>query len=249
MISRDSLETKLTPAAKQVLHELITEYREHLLFNAAESAERLGELREISVHDIIAGTSNNYKQMFNTRQTIYDRIIKIYYVLGQALSMSALSIFIYLRLVQGYEGIPPTLLAMICVGLAMSLITYILRLKRKARSASVLLNRSNTVSEENKDEMFVTLWRDLEVALQRKAAIYLGESVASNSISTVINELTESELLSEKDRVLLIQILKMRNLIAHGSANLGSMDREAINELARSGRRLLERILNTILNM
>ena len=51
------LEGKLTAAARQALDGLVTEYREQVLTLAAQSAARLGEVQEISVHDIVEGHS------------------------------------------------------------------------------------------------------------------------------------------------------------------------------------------------
>jgi hypothetical protein len=233
---RAQLDSKLTPAAKQALEELVHDYHEQLLIGAAESAERFGELREISVHDIMAGMGRQQSRLFGTTGNQVERMLR-WNMLGVVVGggMAAVSLVLM-------RTSPNAILVWQMGGvlIAMSAGSYAMLLIMKLRRTPLMLRGRRQEFDQEGDISSLALWRDLEIAIRRAAAVQLGESGAAGSISKLLEQLGRTDLLAPQDQDALKRLLALRNAIAHGRPV--ELDRASVRDTLRQGARLLERL-------
>jgi len=240
MPNRQELDTKLTPAARQALDELVADYRDQLLFGAADSASRLGELREISVHDIMAGLNRQQDRVFGRTGSSIERILRLYVVGGFVLGVTGLVAFAAREILIG-RGFQEQIFVLAALGgLLLSAMSYFLLWTRKSRGTAYLLRRQSSEFGPGDYASYLTLWRDIELALRRAAAVRLGESAASAPISGLLETLGREQVLSSDDQLRLRRLLTLRNSIAHGGP--GTETEGEIANAARDAERMLGRI-------
>lgn len=240
MSKRQELDTKLTPAAKQALDELVADYRDQLLLGAADSASRLGELREISVHDIMAGLNRQQDRVFGRTGTRIERILRLYVVGGFLLGVIGLVAFTAREILIGRGFQEQLFLVAALGGLLLSAMSYFLLWSRKSRGTASLLRSKLSEFGPGDYGSYLVLWRDIELALRRAAAVRLGESAANAPLSGLLDILGREQVLSSDDQLRLRRLLNLRNSIAHGRP--GTEDEDEIANAARDAERLLSRI-------
>jgi hypothetical protein len=239
MQKSEELETKLTPAAKQTLDEVVSEYRTRLLLDAGESASRLGELREISVHDIVTALPKQQKWLLSDgRQNVRDWLLA-----GVTASLIGAVTIADLAGNVGTLGSSvrmlssPWLLAVVA-GIAAAVLLIV----AFSRARVVRLREIHQVEAiDNNIGAYISRWGGFEVALRRKAAIAFGESVASAPLSRLLDRFRMLGLFSEADFARIQDLLALRNSLAHG-AGLKTADprklESASSDLARLTARL-----------
>ena len=78
-MENNPLESKLTPAAKEVLIEMVEDYRLQLLKEANKSASDItGEVREISVRDLLETLQKLESPKTNKRASLFERVLITY---------------------------------------------------------------------------------------------------------------------------------------------------------------------------
>ncbi len=159
MPNRQELDSKLTPAAKQALDELVADYRDQLLLGAADSASRLGELHEISVHDIMAGLNRQQDRLFGRTASNVERILRLYVVGGFLLGVTGLVAFSVREILSG-SGFQEQLFLLTAMGgLLLAAMSYFLLWTRKSRRTAYLHRRQSVEFRSGTDE-FRDPWRD-----------------------------------------------------------------------------------------
>jgi hypothetical protein len=224
MPTRQEIEGKLTPAARQALEELVDDYKSQLLIGAADSASRLGDLREVAVHDIMAALNRQRTRLFGVFGSMLERALRTYAVLGLLTGIVGLGIFAGKEILSGrrFEEQVPLLVALI--GFMVSVASYFLLSTGKNRSMALLLRSPIGEFDPIDHGSFLLLWRDIELALRAAASVRLGESVANAPISRLVDQLSAERLLSTDDQILLRRVLVLRNSIAHGQRSVDEAD-------------------------
>jgi hypothetical protein len=238
MPTPSDLETKLTPAAKQALGELVDDYRDQLLLGAEDSASRLGDLREIAVHDIMASLNRQQSRLFGRSRSSVERILRVYLFFGVLVGGTGLGGFVVKELIAGRGFQERLTLMMTFAGLFLSTMAYLMLHLRRNRGN--VLRRSESGFEPGDYGSYLALWRDIELALRHVVSVRLGESAANAPISRLLQSLEVERILSSDEQVRLRQFLQLRNSIAHGQHRaVGETD---IALAARDAGRLLDRL-------
>lgn len=229
-------EDKLTPAARQALDELVSDYRAQLLLRAGDSASRLGELREISVHDIVAAVGRQQRQLFGMPRSPMERLLTMYAVVFALIGGGAFIWFLAQQILTLREFGSQVSLMVAAMGFSVAVGSYLLL---RARQRRFYLDLRGSDEERLRDYhgMYLAQWSEIEVALRKVAAVQLGESAAGVPISRLIEHLAKEGRLSDGERVQLLQFLELRNALAHGRST-GTHEREIMTASREAGRLL-----------
>ncbi len=238
-MSRPDLEDKLTPAARQALEELVTEYRDRLLLGARESASRLGELREISVHDIMTSFGRGELRWRPFSRAI-DQATRLYVWSGLAVAAGALLFLVGREAASGksLEQNWPLLSAL--VGMGVAAFGYIANLLLSRRlPARPFGSEFDARPPFEYVGRYLALWRDLELALRDTAASQLGESAANAPMSILLEVLDSKGVLSDRESDRLRELLALRNSVVHGR---GDAKPEDLEGASRDSERILGKL-------
>jgi len=215
-MSRPDLEGKLTPAAKEAIDELMDEYRSQILIGARASANQLGEVREISLHDVLVSLNRVQLRARRPSNNVLYRLAAIYLVLGLLFGAGGLVGFVYPRLVQGVTLREQLPLMLSVVGLLVAALSYTYLQFASARYFGLPVPSSPDKSGSIEGTAtYLSHWRDLELALREAAATRMGESAASAPISALLNRLLHYGLFSDADAHRVRDLLSLRNGIVH----------------------------------
>jgi hypothetical protein len=237
MPTRDEIESRLTPAAKLALEELVDDYRGQLLLGAADSASRLGDLREVAVQDIMAGLNRQQSHLFGPIRSFKESILRAYFIIGIFLAVGGLLAYAGRAILSGRKLDEQLPLIMALVGVSLSALSYALLAARKIRRVA-LLRRSTGESAPADPGALLLLWRDIELALRAAAAVRFGESAAAEPIFRLLEHV--GTLLSDEERQRLRRVLSLRNSIAHGRSE--EMGEEQLATAQREAEQLLGRL-------
>lgn len=238
-MGQTDLNSKLTPAARQALDELVDDYRNQVLLGARNSAARFGDLREISVHDIMAGVGKTQSRLIVDASSKIERLLTLYMWSGLGVGAIGLTGYVLREVIfqKKIEEQIPFLIAV--VGFLLGILSYfLLRIRRMQYSKSLLTQRS----EERVPDavaVFVSIWRDLELALRAAASTKLGESVADAPVSQLVRRLAVGGLLSEEESQELTTLVLLRNQVVHGSVEVNT---DKIDFAMRNAARILSRL-------
>src|SRR2546426_664392 len=98
------LRDKLTPAAQEALNELVEDYRNQVVLSAAENASRLtGEVREISVSDLLGAMPNTGAPRVPRPTAVIDRVLNVYQTVGLIAAILGFGWFMARDIVIGLE--------------------------------------------------------------------------------------------------------------------------------------------------
>jgi uncharacterized protein YutE (UPF0331/DUF86 family) len=239
----ETLETKLTPAAKQALDELLSEYRRRVLVGAAGSASRLtGDVREISVQDIVTGWTNDQRQPLRRARTV-DWILRSYTLGGIVIAVGSISFFVYQNVLNSHvirSLDPDSRLALIVgfSGAALAVLSYTVQQARRTRAA-LSVARMDTPQYPGTIQAFLNVWQQLELAIRSKVAQTSGESTANRPLSLLMRELQADGVISVNDAAKLREILDIRNRLVHAGREVGS---DEVAEATKEARRLFEKL-------
>lgn len=234
------LDDKLTPAAKKTLNEILEDHRQQILVAAASSASlTTGEVREISVNDIVKGVQESFDGYRSRVRTLIERLMVAYVISGLGIALVGLGIFA----VQSFQMLDfqrrlPLLIGLggvIISGLGLAMSYYTKRITLRAERERLLV--TSTVGELL--GKFQIAWREIEVTLRSLASSRLGESVAQEPISFLVSRLEREKTLPPEDAQRIQQLLAIRNQLAHGQRPL--QPSEMLTAL-REARQLHQRI-------
>jgi hypothetical protein len=236
------LDDKLTPVAREMLDELLEQQRERLLIRAAESAKTVtGELREISVHDVLRSLQDDqrldaYREQ--TRRSFLDRILRLYAATGVLIGGVGVTMYFFRQTLSkgNFAEQLPLLIGLTGFMLAAAAwMTVSLRASRGSAPRSAL---SSTAEVVDANARFISLWIEVEDALRRAVSERVRRD-APVPISSQIEMLTEQRRLTSEEATTLRALVALRNRILH------SGDRSSAAELRSAverGERLLRRL-------
>ncbi|MEW5870755.1 MAG: hypothetical protein AB1894_15890 [Chloroflexota bacterium] len=212
---KEILESKLTPAAEEVLDELIKDYRLQLLKEANKSASDItGEVREISVRDILDALQKMESFGTSKRAKFIERLFIMYAFLGMIMSLIGYIMNQFLLL----PSYLPEILSLVGALLALfSLSAYYLNTKRVVSFDSLLSSKRDSTSDTNDYSMlFISKWRDIEILSREVISYLIGESNVGNMpIRDLLNNLLKFQIISQSDSKLYLKLLDKRNSLVH----------------------------------
>ncbi len=221
-MERDALEAKLTPAAKQALQELMEDFRAQVLRGAAQSAAAFqGEVREITVRDIVASSTQNLLGARRWRATGLEWVLNSYAILGAVFGIASVFYTLYLR--DSAPSVQRIALQFSIMGMSLALfatLLLIIRNRRLRRQMPEVSFPGFSYSVGELGPAFVMRWPQLELALRSMAAVHLGESSATAPIGLLIQELSKKGTLTMEDASNLRSLLEIRNRVLHEGVQL-----------------------------
>jgi uncharacterized protein YutE (UPF0331/DUF86 family) len=236
------LDRQLTPAARQVLDELVSEYRNQILLGARESASELtGEVQEISVHDIIEGV--------NRRRTDYPGGVSgeldewLYKLIGIVVGLVGLSVSLYLGLARSLEPELRIALFTSFLGFGTAGLVYFYSKVKKSRQLRSELKSSLEQIASGYSLSFIKKWQLIEMTIRDLVASRFGESSADEPISVLIVMLHQDGVLDQKDGIILKDLLSARNKVLHEGLEI---ERDEFEMLSRYADRILSKLRKTL---
>ena len=235
-----SLEEKLTAAARQALDELVEDYRNRILVGAMESASTpTGELREISVRDILVSVDRSQKRQVRPRQRNAEVLARLYAMVGLAVGSVGLAIYVYQKFLESQGTAEWIGLMLVTTGLLLSIASLTVFYAQRLKSSERGETRPSDVIVAAYSAQFLKQWLDTELAVRSFVASRLGESTAKEPFSLLAERLKTEGILSSNDEQELRRLLAVRNEIAHRGMEIS---RERFEELSKSADALRERI-------
>jgi len=217
------LTDKLTPAAGEALDELVEDFRTQTLINAAKSAARdTGEVKEISVRDILTSVNLSQLRLRKTWPTLMERLLTAYSVLGTILTIGGLAYFAYKNVAFKQDETNRWVLSVIVVGATLAVFPILMRRLKFFPFSFATGERADGPSKTTELLTdYLLIWPKIELTARDIIASQLGESSAKKPLSMLINELQQSGILSLEDEEKLKELLNTRNKIVHGVPELG----------------------------
>jgi hypothetical protein len=216
-------EDKLTDAAREALKELVQDYRNQVLLAAAESASHLtGEVREISVQDLMRGVRSTAVERGVGEPRIFDRLLFVYVVFGVLMALVGFGWFAIRDFFLGLDPQRQIPLLVALAGLALSIFgLFTLRLRQLRGPIWGIWGspgREGFMTETSSAAhvgLFIAQWQQIELALRTLVGSELGESVAKEPLSALISRLRNEQALDEGDITRLRRLLETRNALVH----------------------------------
>ena len=228
------LNAKLTPAARDALDELVQDFRTQTLVNAAESAAReTGEVREISVRDILTGV--NASRIRRPQRNLWRQALKIYVVLGVLMVIGGLGYLVYRNLnIRSDEPSQVAFITALAGVIASAVASLMLRV---IPSRFGLISEDSGRDEPRRTELlseYLSIWPKIELTARDIVASKLGESQAKKPLSSLFRELQELGVLAPDDQNKLKDLLNKRNKIVHSGEPLGEIElKRAVDEAGK----------------
>jgi hypothetical protein len=225
----------LTPAARQLLEEAVKDYRAQVLSAAQSSAARLtGELREISVHDVLTGLAAAQPGLSRRRTSQVERVLYLYGVTGILMAVASV-VYWLVRNASASSDLQAQLpLLLGASGLLMSVLSFLYLRIRTIRLGDTGSEGFSNRGDASAEFTFISQWRDLEIGLRRIAAAELGESGSAMPFSALVNAAMKSGTLSAEDANVLRRLIDLRNRILHKGDSISTAElRDAVNAADR----------------
>jgi hypothetical protein len=216
------LETKLTPAAREVLDELVDDFKHQLLNSAAESASSIsGEIREISIRDILKGLETTQLRHQAKKLAKGERVALLYAGIGLMLLILTTVFEVFGESFLPLNSSFSSLIGLIGITTALTALFMLLWLRRRELSDIFLSSRDAVRLEASDYSMvFVRKWRELELEARAFVSDQFGESRANIPIPELVNYLHKGEVLSIADEKIFMNILRLRNTVLHKGEEL-----------------------------
>lgn len=208
MTDKQILETKLTSAAKEALDEVIESYKQEVLIEASRHAQSVtGEIREISVTDLVESLKRKTKHSANQRYIASHVAAQIYIALGA--SLGVIAGFIEINRLQFSNPLDVLSLLFIATGV-------IFPFFYERFLPNFFLERKSDKKSMEGQAILVSIWRDLELATRLTLASKVGESQTKNlSTLEMLSSLIKLGIISTRDRQAYRNMLALRNKIVH----------------------------------
>jgi len=238
------LDNRLTPAARQALQELVSEYRNQILVGAKESASELtSEVREISVHDIIAGVNRSRPGRTIPLPSVLERVLNLYMILGVVVGLVGLAVFfLYFDVVRSLDFKQRLPLVMSITGFALAaLIGLYLRVRQSRGLYRLPLQAPVERKVIYYSMSYIQKWQEIELTARNLVASRLGESSANEPISVLIARLRAAELLNRDDETRLKKLLSVRNKVLHEGLDV---QKDQFERVLRDADRILAKMVS-----
>jgi len=242
-MSNQNLESKLTPAAREALEELVESYRDQILIGAMRSAASFtDEVAEVPVRDILTSVNRGEARPRRPSSELLDRLWRMAIPAGIVYAIAGFGYFVLRSFKVRFEPIETASFAVGLVGLVMSLIGYYYSRQRRL---DTVYQRAlwGELRSFDRSMLLVQEWRNIELAARSLVASHLGESVADKPISILIDELYRSGILTKEDVRRLRDLLSRRNRILHDNVEL---ERNELELALREASRILSKLEGAI---
>ena len=236
---KSSLEAKLTPAARETLDQFVASLRSQILLAARDSATTYtGEVREISVNDIISSAGRVHLSKNATASSRTEIYLRLYFALGAALAAASALWFLFQSYIVNLQPIEqlPILLFLAGLGIAGASM-FIIRNRQPSSPRPIGISTTSPVVDPSIE--FLSSWQEIELALRSAAARELGESRARRPLTFTINALASREVITQGDAKLLISMLETRNRLVHKQYRL---DEETLSAMRPTQLRVLRKL-------
>lgn len=239
----DDLRSKLTPAAEQALQEIVNEYSTQILTRAGESSSEIGgEIREISVRDLIEGLHRTQIRARGRTPTFTDRVLRMYAFAGFAIGVTGLVGYTMIRFAQ--SGSMESLFLLVgVIGGAMAIVSLLSSYLKLWPSSHRAYQPAPESLGEERAIGFLKAWSELELSMRSAVSAALGESAADRPVGELLRALGNTSTLSASEIKQLNSLLMTRNALVHGSARLRAEDVDSAIETARKLKPRIEQAL------
>jgi len=240
-MATNDLRSLLTPAAREMMGELVRDFGDRLLLGAADAATRAGTgLREISVADLAQAFSRLQPDSGRLRRSLVDRVLEMYTALGIIVGLVGFAAMIVGRYLgrQIFES-ESIALAVAATGFLLVVFSFLVR---RSRVAGRVFASAGTVGFEPRlldTASFIRSWSEIELALRELASIKVGESTAQRPISEIIDLLYHSGAVAAEDLDTIRRLLRVRNSVVHGQSEI---DPRRLGEAVADSRQVLHRL-------
>lgn len=242
-MERHDLEQKLTPAARQVLDQLVSEYRSEILLRAGDSASELtGEVHEISVRDVVEGLTEAQSTVSARATGFLGSASGVYQVVGLTLAIAGLVLWFTSGGPYGLSYLERTFIwVLVLFGLGLAVLSKLAHRFAKKRVDQIHLekpSRQRTGYAEG-PSTFLSIWQHIELRLREMAATKFGESIADQPLSVLLHAFQREEVLDAETVERVQDLLILRNRIVHTRYDLSLAD---LQEVTYRARETLDRI-------
>lgn len=244
------VERLLTPAAREVLSELMRDLREQLLRGAAEEAVReTGAMREVTVGDLArAFAALQPSRQLGPRdfkERLVRQLLRVYAAGGLLLAFGGVVGLFYaaspdLQRLVGWGPMRPLEAAsLVAFGIALYAVLGYAKRNAVQQLARLLpfprYMRASRV--EGPIARFLMAWASLEVMLRSLASTTFGESAPTAPLSELLRSLRDTGALLDTEMRELSELLQLRNRVAHSPREVPPGD---VYEAVASAERLTE---------
>lgn len=240
MTDYNSLENKLTPAAQEVLDEIVADYKFQLLKSAGKSASDVtGEIREISVRDILETLQEIESQNEGKKASLASR----YLILTFAGSIAPLILYLIEPIIH-ISSDESIWIGLLSASLALTgLWLYFLTQGRNLKIGPILFSTSDmSITSKDYSMMFVRKWREIEILSKEVVADFIGESQLDNiPFRRLLEYLLKFDVFTNADSEIFLELLEKRNAVVHSKR--GDMTQSEYSELQAKSENILKRLL------
>lgn len=212
-------ETKLTPAAREALDELVDEYRAQILVGAEQFAsDNYSSFpREISVSNIFDSLSKSKNA--SPKKSFSDRFMEIYQIIG--ILITFFGVFLIFKEINQSTEVRIGGYSML-VGLAFNLLTFVYFKSSAVRRFFDVTLRTRKSADDAIDLplRYVKIWREIELAIRELVALTMGESNAKEPIFRLVSKLRDGKVITTNDAAQLKRLIRIRNQIVHEKPDL-----------------------------
>lgn len=238
------VEDKLTPAAQEVMSEVVDEFKNRLLNEANKNASDItGEVKEISVRDILEALQKLESPIILKRSRRLETYLSIYTLTG--ILMAVVS-YIYVMmfpsgaLVDFFE-------IFILVGLVLSFMSILIFSVKSLQKISIgpleISKKDEDFDTKDYSMHFVLLWSEIELLSREIVSYYIGESNVDNlALRELMSTLLKFDVFSAPDANEFLRLLDERNFVVHSKKV--EMSREEFFRLEASAKNLIKKLSN-----
>lgn len=245
-MNKSELEDKLTPAAEETLKGIVQDYRNKILLTSAASASiSLGEVREISVSDIIRSVRSTSRPAWSESRDLLETILKFYVGVGFILVGVSIGFLSTDGLLDVTDKSQQLIQLLGLSGVSIGGISYLFLQFRFMRKILAYKYFSNYRKDDTElVAVYISKWQQIEAALRNYVSVHFGESLAESPVSILAARLLHEKTLSEADATQLKKLLQTRNRLVHKGID---MDHKELEESVRQADRILGKLIGGLI--
>jgi hypothetical protein len=240
-MNNNSYKSKLTPAAKEVLNEVVEDYRLQILKEAnLYASDVTGEIREVAVKDLLHALQKLDSTKDNTKTAKIKFILIVYVFFGVLTSFLAA---VYTQFSESHLldlfGLVGSLLALI------SFVLYINYTKPNLTIGSLSIStKANRLNKEQYSRLLIMQWRKIEILSKDVLSNIIGESEVDNlSLRVLMTYLEKFKIFNPDELNIYLELFRKRNKVTH--SNKTDISTEEFNKFMNSSDILIKKLLFT----
>ncbi len=238
----NDLRALLTPAAREMMGELVRDFGERLLLSAADAATRAGtDLREISVSDLAQAFSRLQPESVRSRRTLVERVLEMYMALGVVTGFVGIAGLVAAHYFgRAFLGSDSVAVAVSAGGYFLVFFSFLMQ---RTRVYNRVMSTRGSIGLDvalHDTAVFIRNWSELELALRERASMLVGETAAHKPISEIAELLRNAGALNAGDLETVQRLLRVRNNVVHGP---GPGDPRLLREAIADSRLIMQRLM------